>query len=564
MLAFLLMSVRLFVVQIVEAPGYAQLAAAQRHKVIEFPARRGSVLDRDGRPLAISVDLQTVFVDPTLIDKPRAIAEKLSGVLGVDPQALEKVLRGSSPGSRFEYVARQVQPAVASEIKALDLPGVFMRAEAKRMYPNGSLASHVIGFVNIDGEPQEGIEVQYDDILEGRPGRMTLEEDPAGRPLPQAEFSYEPPRAGHSLLLTIDKDIQHFTEAALADAVKRYHASGGTAIVMRPATGEILALANLPQFDPSAPGESPASARRNRALTDVYEPGSVYKIVTVAAALEERVVKPSTTFVVPSQMQVADRVIHDSHSHPTETMEVRDIIRVSSNVGTVMIGQALGGERLDAYVRKFGFGSLTGLDFPGESPGIVLPLESWSGSSIANIPIGQGVAVTPVQMLSAFATMANGGEWVEPKLLHGTLDPDGNVRSSPPSTRRVVSRRVARHMTKMLTSVVAEGTGIEAQIPGYRVAGKTGTAQKPLPGGGGYGDEHIASFGGYAPAGRPQVAALVVLDEPDPIWGGWTAAPTFKVIVGHALRELGVPPTDVQEAVEQPEATPDGTQSLRD
>lgn len=564
MLAFMLMSVRLFVVQIVEAPDYAKLAAAQRHKVVEFPARRGSILDRDGRPLAISVDLQTVFVDPTLIDKPKATAERLSDVLGVDPQALEEVVRGSSPGSRFEYVARRVQPAVAREIKALNLAGVFMKAEAKRVYPNGSLASHILGFVNIDGEPQEGVEVQYDDILEGRPGRMTLEEDPGGRPLPQAEFSYQPPRPGDSLLLTIDKDIQYFTEVTLADAVKRYRASGGTAIVMRPATGEILALANFPQFDPSVPGESPASARRNRALTDVYEPGSVYKIVTVAAALEERVVKPSTTFVVPPQMQVADRVIHDSHSHPTETMAVREIIRQSSNVGTVMIGQALGGEKLDAYVRKFGFGSPTGLDFPGESPGIVLPLESWSGSSIANIPIGQGVAVTPIQMLAAFATIANGGEWVEPKLLYGTVDSNGDVRSSPPSTRRIVSRRVARHMTEMLASVVADGTGVEAQIPGYRVAGKTGTAQKPLPGGGGYGDEYVASFGGYAPLKRPQVAVLVVLDDPDPIWGGLTAAPTFEVIMGHALRELGVAPTDAQEAVEQLEATPDAPSTLRD
>jgi cell division protein FtsI/penicillin-binding protein 2 len=564
MLAFLLMSVRLFVVQIVEGPRYADLAVAQRHEVVEFPARRGSILDRDGRPLALSVNLQTVFADPTLIDEPRQAADKLSRILGADPEDLEEVLRGTSPGSRFEYVARQVQPAVAREIEALRLEGVFMRPEAKRMYPNGSLAAHVLGFVNIDGEPQEGIEVQYDDILEGRPGRMTLEEDPGGRPLPQAEFSYRPPRPGDSLLLTIDKDIQHYTEVTLADAVRRYGASAGTAIVMRPATGEILAMANLPRFDPSSPGEFPASARRNRALTDVYEPGSVYKIVTVAAALQERVVKPSTTFVVPPEMRVADRVIHDSHSHPTETMAVRDIIRESSNVGTVMIGQALGAEKLDAYVRRFGFGTPTGLDFPGESPGIVLPLESWSGSSIANIPIGQGVAVTPIQMLSAFATMANRGKWVEPKLLYETVDSDGNVRSGAPSTRRIVSRRVARQMTEMLGAVVAEGTGIEAQVAGYRVAGKTGTAQKPLSDGRGYGDEYVASFGGYAPLRRPQVVALVVLDNPDPIWGGMTAAPTFKLIVGHALRELGVPPSDAQEAVQQAETAVEPSQPVRD
>ena len=565
MLAFLLMSARLFVVQIVESPGYAKLAAAQRQKVVEFPARRGSVLDRDGRPLAMSVDLQTIFADPTLVRDPRATADELSGILGMEPNALEAKLRGSFPGSRFEYLARQVQPAVAGEIRALELPGIFMRAEAKRVYPNGSLASHILGFVNIDGEPQEGIEVQYEEILEGDPGIMTLEQDPGGRPIPQADFTYEPPRSGHSLLLTIDKDIQYFTEATLADAVKQYHASAGTAIVMRPATGEILAMANVPDFDPSRPGESDPAARRNRALSDVYEPGSVYKIVTVAAALAEDVVKPSSKFVVPPQLQVADRVIHDSHSHPTETMTVADILRESSNVGTVMIGRALGGEKLDAYVRKFGFGSPTGLDFPGESAGIILPLESWSGSSIANIPIGQGVAVTPLQMLTAFTTLANGGKWVEPKLLYGTVDSEGDVRAARPSTRRVVSRRVAGQMTKMLADVVVDGTGIEARIPGYRVAGKTGTAQKPLPGGAGYGNDYVASFGGYAPLERPQVAAIVVLDEPDPIWGGLTAAPTFKTIVGHSLRELGVPPTgDPELAAEQLEAAPDGSQSVQD
>jgi cell division protein FtsI/penicillin-binding protein 2 len=564
MLAFLLMSARLFIVQIVESPAYAKLAAAQRQKVVEFPAQRGSVLDRDGRPLAISVALQTVFADPTLIDDPRAVAGQLAGVLGSSPAALERLLRGSFPGSRFEYLARQVQPTVAREIKALALPGIFMEAEAERVYPNGSLASHVLGFVNIDGEPQEGIEVEYDDILEGRPGRMTLEQDPDGRPIPQAAFSYEPPHSGHSLLLTLDKDIQYFTELTLVNAVKQYHASSGTAIVMRPATGEILAMANVPTFDPSRPGDAPAAARRNRALTDVYEPGSVYKIVTVAAALAEDVVKPSTTFVVPPQIHVADRVIHDAESHPTETMAVRDIIRESSNVGTVMIGQALGAETLSAYVRRFGFGIPTGLDFPGESAGIVLPVRSWSGSSIANIPIGQGVAVTPLQMLDAFVTIANDGLWVEPKLLYGTIDSDGELRSTPASTRRVVPERVARQMTEMLARVVSAGTGLEAQIPGYGVAGKTGTAQKPLPGGGGYGNEYVASFGGFAPLDRPQVAALVVLNEPEPIYGGSTAAPTFKTIVGHALRELGVAPANSVQAGEGVDSSPIETQSTHD
>jgi cell division protein FtsI (penicillin-binding protein 3) len=546
-LLFGLMGARLFMLQVVESDEFQQIAAEQRTTKIEFPARRGAVLDRDAETMSISVDLQVVYSDPTLIDDPRAVAARLGPVLKRKPESLVESLTGTFAGDQFEYVARQVNPRVAKEVAAMELPGIFFEAEPKRFYPNGRMASHLLGFVNVDGTVMEGVEAQYNNVLAGEPGAVRFEKDTSGNQLPQADSSFEQPEPGRSILLTIDKDIQYFTELALADAVRQYKAASGTAILMRPKTGEILALANVPDFDPNAYNEFSNDERRNRALADVYEPGSIFKAITLAGALSEGAVSPETTFAVPDQLQVADRVIHDSSPHATEKMDVRQIITESSNVGTVMIGQKLGAEGLDEYVHRFGFGSKTGLDFPGESPGIVRPLEDWSGSSIGNIPIGQGVAVTPLQMVSAYATIANHGVWVEPRLLAGTIGGDARVDPAAPSSkRRVLKGRVARTVTGILSDVVSKGTGLLAQIPGYEVAGKTGTAQKVLEEGG-YGDDYFASFAGYAPAKRPEVAAIVILDSPTPIYGGMTAAPTFTIIMERALRELAVRPSNNAE-----------------
>jgi cell division protein FtsI/penicillin-binding protein 2 len=544
MLAFAGMAARLVAVQIADAPAYARLAEQQREREIKIPARRGAVFDRDGRALALSVDMETVYADPALVVDPSAVAGKLARVLKLDAREVERKLWGTRPGSRFEYIARHVPPRVARRIRELNLPGIAMTTEPKRLYPNKSVASHVVGFVNgFEQTGASGIELVYDRILQGKPGRMVLEEDPAGRPLPQAEFGYESSKPGRSVFLTIDKDLQYFTETTLAEAVSRYNADGGTAIVMRPATGEVLALANAPDYDPNVPGRFEPERWRNKALTDVYEPGSAFKIVPLAAALEENVVAPRTKYQVPDRIHYSDRVFRDSHPHPEERMTVSRIIEQSSNVGTIKVGLDLGGEKLDEYVRKFGFGTPTGLDFPGESEGIVLDRDDWSGSTIATIPIGQGIAVTPMQMATAYAAIANQGIWTEPKLLYAIQDPEGRTRRAPEaSRRRLVSRMTARRVARVLERVVTQGTGIEAQIPGYRIAGKTGTAQKPLPTGG-YGNSYMSSFGGFAPTRRPEVMALVVLDEPRPIWGGSTAAPTFKTIMEFALRHLGVAPT---------------------
>lgn len=543
-LAFAAMAMRLVVVQVLDAPALAKLALDQREREVTIPAKRGQILDREGEPLAISIPLQTIYADPALIDDPAGHAAKLAPLLEMDVGELEGKLRGSVPGDRFEYLARQVEPKVAEKIEKLGLPGIAMQNEPKRFYPGGRLAAHVLGFVDIDGNGLEGIEASFDELLKGTPGSWTYERDATGQvALSNAESKEERPEPGRHILLTIDKQLQYFTELTLRDAARRYNAEEATAIVMRPDTGEILALANVPTFDPNEPGESSILERRNRALVDVYEPGSAFKIVTLAGALETGAVTPGTKFGVPDTFRYSDRVFNDSHAHAPMQMTTAEIIEQSSNVGTIQIGLRLGSAALDRYARKFGFGKETGLDFPGESPGIVIDRADWTGPTIATISIGQGIAITPLQLAAAYSTLANGGVWTEPKLLSATTGAGGKVRpSSAPATKRVISEATAADVVDILTGVVERGTGIEAQIPGYRIAGKTGTAQKPLETGG-YGNSYISSFAGFAPANDPAVVVVVILDNPSPIWGGSTAAPTFKIITEYALRQLGIAPT---------------------
>jgi cell division protein FtsI (penicillin-binding protein 3) len=545
--------------QVVQYPEFARLAAAQRERDFVFPPHRGAIFDRNGESLGVAVELQTVFTDPTQVENAYEAAAKLSPVLRMPRRQLEETLTAPN---QFQYLARQVSPKKAKKVEALELPGIYVKPEPKRMYPGGRLASQLIGFVNIDGDALEGIELQYNHLLRGRPGRMTLEQDPQGRPLPQAEFVYRPAQPGKSLYLTIDKELQLITENALREAMATYRAEAASAIVMRPRSGELLAVANMPDFDPSRFSKSSPGERRNRAIVDNYEPGSAFKLVTASAVLEEGIFKPRSVFSVPDEIQVADRVIHDSHSHPIEDMTMAEIIKDSSNVGTVKLAMELGADKLDEWIRRFGFGAKSGLDFPGEAGGIVLDREDWWGSSIGTVPLGQGIAVTPLQMMGAYSAIANRGIAVEPKLVHSVMESDGDRQPSPHAARkRVVSGKTARRMVKILTDVVSEGTGVRAQIPGYTVAGKTGTAQKPLSTGG-YGKSYIASFVGFVPAKRPEIAIIVTLDEPRPIWGGSTAAPTFSAIGAEALRYLGVAPNTnteraaaeiEQDAAEQPQ-----------
>jgi cell division protein FtsI (penicillin-binding protein 3) len=530
---------RLVLLQVRDGRTYGSLAAEQRVRRITLPAERGTLYDRSMHELALSLPAKAVYADPALIADPSAVAVRLASVLDVPPGRLLKALRA---GSRFEYLARRVDLDRAAEVEALGIPGIGLLDEPHREYPGGRLAAQVLGFVGVDGTGLAGLELQYEDVLAGRPGEVVVEQDPDGLAIPQGLSRTVPPRRGRDLVLTLDRDVQFQAERALADAIRTNGAAGGTVIVLDPATGDVLAMATRPGFDANEFAAAAPAATRNRSVTDVYEPGSVNKVITAAAALEEGVITPHQRLWVPSRIAVADRVFHEAHPHPTMAMTLTDVIAQSSNVGTIMTADRVGSERLDAYLRAFGFGRDTGIGFPGESDGILMAEEDWWGTSMATIPIGQGIAVTPLQMASVYATIANEGVRVPPRLVKATVGPDRTVRPvSPRDGERVVSSRTARLVTGMLAEAVEEGTGQEAQIPGYWVAGKTGTARKPLDGERGYSDQYVASFIGFAPARRPAVVVAAILDEPETVYGGVAAAPLFRQVAEFALTHLRVP-----------------------
>jgi cell division protein FtsI/penicillin-binding protein 2 len=441
---------------------------------------------------------------------------------------------------------RKADPQKAARLKRRGLAGLGFYPEERRTYPQGSVAAHVLGFAGTDNEGIAGIEKRYDRFLAGKPGLEVIVKDPVGRALDV--ISSRPAREGRDVYLTIDHTMQAYAEQVLRDTARRWGASGATAIVLDPHTGAIYTLASTPSFDPNRFWKASLAAQRNRAVTDVYEPGSTFKLVTVAGVLSERLVSPFTKFRLPYSIKVADRVVHDAERRPTETMSVARILTHSSNVGAITLAQKLlGPDRLTRWIERFGFGQPTGIDFPGESSGLVLPLEQWSGSTIGNVPIGQGIAVTPVQMAAAYATIANGGVWRKPHLVERIA----GVKSPKVPSRRIVSQTVAAQLRAMLTGVVATGTGTYAQIPGYKVAGKTGTAEKP-DGRGGYGGGYVSSFVGFVPASNPKLVVLVMVDNPHGvIWGGVVAAPAFRDIAKFDLQYLEIPP-------DAPETAPSG------
>jgi cell division protein FtsI (penicillin-binding protein 3) len=532
---------RLVMLRVRDADELRALARDQRVREIARPAQRGTIYDRDRHSLAISVPAKAVYANPSLVESPDRVAERLAQVLDQPERVLHDAL---TSGGTFVYLARRVDLSVADRIERMQLPGIHFLDESKRYYPGGDLAAQVLGFVGVDDVGLAGIELQYEDLLSGRPGRLVIEQDPQGRTIPQGERRSVAPVPGRDVVLTIDRDLQFQAQRALEGAVRANGARGGTVIVMRPQTGEILAMASAPSFDANAFDESSPQATRNRSVTDVYEPGSVNKVITISAALEEGIVDVRRTFSVPGTVRVADELFHESHPHPPMAMTVTDILAQSSNVGTIQIAQQLGAERLDRYLRAYGFGRSTGVGFPGEADGILKQVEKWWGTSLGTIPIGQGIAVTPLQMVSVYATIANGGVRVPPRLIRGTIDSDGTVLPAPPAEpRRVVSERTARHVAGMLAQAVQAGTGREAQIPGYWVAGKTGTARKPLEDALGYSDQYVASFIGFVPARDPQLVVAAIIDEPTTVFGGIAAAPLFRDVVRFALAQLRIAPT---------------------
>jgi cell division protein FtsI (penicillin-binding protein 3) len=504
-------------------------AVSQQIEDIADPARRGTIYDRNGVELAVSEDSVTVFAHPFLINDPARVAARLAPLVGRSEGELLRKL--SDRGSTFVYLRRKMDASLGEKVKRLKIEGIGTVTEPKRVYPQGFLASQVLGLVGTDNGGLSGLEYSQDDALRGEDGERRLVKDALGEPVSLIETKRATP--GKNLALTLDTRIQERTEAVLAEVGQTYTPQGATAVVLDPRSGEILALANWPRVDANNVQGAPDFARQNRAIQANYEPGSTFKAITVSGALSERLVEPGTTLEVPSEIQVADRTVGEAHDGGGGTKTVAQIVAESSNVGSVMIGLKLGATRFDRWVRRFGFGRPTGVDLPGEEGGIVLRPENYSGSSMGNMPIGQGIAVTPMQMATAYTAIAN----------HGVMRRPYVVKGHQPPPKRVLSRRTADQVSQMLEGVLAAGgTAEEAQVEGYTLAGKTGTAEKAIKGG--YSDtDFVASFIGYAPARDPQLLVAVMVDTPrGDIYGGTVAAPAFERIMEFALPYLKIPP----------------------
>ena len=521
--------------QSVRAESLSRLGQTQHRETVALPASRGTIYDRSGVELGLGERATTVYANPKQIVNPRTAAVAVERTLGLDADRVYPVLADRSRG--FVYVERQADPAQAAALQRLKLPGFGFYPEEQRSYPQRSVAAQVLGYVGIDGNGLAGLELEFDRALAGHAGQETIVKDPGGRVL-DVEHQ-RPERSGRDVFLTLDHTIQANAEQVLRETVHKWDAKSASAIVLDPRTGAVLAMAVQPGYDANRYPFAPRDLQRNRTVTDTYEPGSTFKLITVAAALSEHLVSPSTRFTLPYSLHVADRVIHDAEERGTVNYSVAQILAHSSNIGAIELAEMLGRTRLSSWISRFGFGRTTGIDFPGESPGIVLPPDKWSGSTIGNVPIGQGIAVTPVQMAAAYAAIANGGVWSRPHLV------DHIAGGGRPSLHRhrLVSRRIAGELMMMLKDVVAEGTGTYAAMPGYQVAGKTGTAQKPDSHGGYATGRYVASFVGIVPASRPRLVILVTVDEPQgAIWGGVVAAPAFQKIAKFDLQYLEVPP----------------------
>jgi cell division protein FtsI (penicillin-binding protein 3) len=530
LISLCLIAMRALWLDTVKAGSLRQRALSQQSEDITVSAKRGAILDRNGNPLAVSEDSASVYADPLLIKNPAKVAYQLSAVLGLPADQLLRKLADRSHG--FVYLVRKTDISKGHAVDKLKIHGVGTLVEPRRRYPQGSLASQVLGTVGTDNYGLSGLEQRFDKTLHGTDGEEQVVKDALGRPV--SIVMKKQAVAGQDLRLTLDAAIQERVEAVLAGVGQTYRPKGATALVLDPRNGSILALANWPRVDANNPGSAPAYAQQNRAVTNSYEPGSTFKAFTVSGALQDGLITPNTPFYLPPTILVADRTIKDAEPRGPETLPVKQILAQSSNVGAVKIGLRLGPTRFDKWVRAFGFGKPTGVDLPGESPGIVLHPKQYSGSSLGNLPIGQGEAVTPIQMAAAYSAIANGGVMVRPHIVDG----------DPAPAHRVVTRGTAMAVSKMLEGVLAPGgTAPEATVPGYVLAGKTGTAQKP-DGSGGYSKtKFVASFVGFAPARNPRLLVAVMVDEPQgDIYGGSVAAPAFQKIVSFALPYLKIPP----------------------
>jgi cell division protein FtsI/penicillin-binding protein 2 len=520
---------------VVRADDLKEAAATQQKSQITVPARRGTITDVHGTELAVSQPAQTIAATPYLIDDPAATARKLARVLGKPEAGILKQLARRDTG--FVYVARKVPNRRAMRAQKLDIEGLEFIPEFSREYPRNWMASQLLGNVGTEGHGLSGLEYKLDERLRGRDGERRLVRDALGDTIELREEQRTVP--GDQVRLTLDANIQDKTEEVLDEVGQQWQPKGATALVMDPNTGALIALANWPRVNANKLYEAPDYAMTNRATGATYEPGSTFKAFTVAGALEDGKVTPTTPFNLPPILQVADRTIEDSHPRGYETRDVAGILEVSSNVGAALIGRTLGARRFDQWVRRFGFGTPTGVDLPGEEAGILLDYEDYSGSTAANMAMGQGLSVTPMQMAAAYAAIANGGVLRAPHI----VDSIGGRKQPLPKGKRVISVETAAKVRKMLEGVLGPGgTATGAAIEGYELAGKTGTAEKAENGG--YSkDKYVASFVGFAPAEHPRLLVAVMVDEPKgDIYGGTVAGPAFKKIANYALTNLRIAP----------------------
>ncbi|WP_432169894.1 peptidoglycan D,D-transpeptidase FtsI family protein [Streptomyces sp. 1222.5] len=580
-LVLLAFVVRLLQVQAVDASAYAARAEQNRYVVHTLAAERGGITDRNGVALAISEDAYDITADPTMFrakqlkvdDGPEQAATLLAPILGQDRDKLVKKLRPANPDSRYARLATRQTPQVWKQIKDLKtaltkksetdrgtvnvLAGVFADPSSQRVYPNGDLAAGILGWVNADGKGGGGVEQQLDKQLSGKDGKVRYAQS-GGREVPTAGSTETPAVPGSDVELTIDRDIQWAAQNAISEQVKKSKADRGYVVVQDTRTGQVLAMANSPGFDPNDLSKADGDAMGNAALQDAYEPGSTAKVMSMAAVLERNVATPLTHVVVPNRLHRGDRLFQDDIDHATWNLTLNGVLAKSSNIGTILATGELGKTQPEAnkvlysYLRKFGIGGYTGLDFPGETRGILAPPQKWSTSQQYTIPFGQGFSINAMQAASVYSTIANGGVRVEPSLLRGTKGADGRFTPAPkPEETRVVGAKTARELARMLESVVddEQGTGVKARIPGYRVAGKTGTANRVDPATGRY-RGYTSSFAGFAPADKPRITVYCAIQNATvgSYFGGQICGPIYKQVMEFALKTLQVPPTGAKSA----------------
>ncbi|MDI6717096.1 MAG: penicillin-binding protein 2 [Actinomycetota bacterium] len=556
LVGFLCISIRLFYIQAISAAKYNKEAEEQRLCSIKIPPNRGIIRDRNGSELAVNTVLDTIYATPYLVEDREKFAKIVAPVLKVDER---DILNKLTKQANFAYIARKVDPATARKVKKLvkdnKIKGIGFLKESKRYYPFGRTCSHIVGFSGMDNQGLSGIELFYNKLLYGKPGRIVAERDAYGRPIPRSIMSSYKPVDGADIILTIDQNIQYKAEVELKKAIKKYKAKAGSVIVMNPESGEIYAMANVPDYDPNNLDSITDDNQRNRAVTDLYEPGSTMKTVIAAAALEEGLCSPSTTFFLEPVIRVGSKTIKEAHARPARNFSFSQILQQSSNVGIVKVGMLLGQSKIVKYLEKFGFNKKSGIDFPGEAEGYYPQADRWSKVAMANIPFGQGICTTQLAMTKAYAIIANDGVPIKPHLLinaRGKREKLASASESKPE-ERILGPRTCAQIREILEKAVLDGTGTQAKVPNYSVGGKTGTAQKARVNGRGYEKgKYIASFIGMAPIRNPKLVISVVIDEPKgSIYGASVAAPVFSKIAEFSLRYLKIPPDQGPETRDQ-------------